>query len=304
MSARIIAIAVLLATLATPCAWAVEINPVLGKAGEFSISEVDLERFINNQSPETQQQLAAKPELKAGLVEELLLIKAIARQAKKEGYDRKPEFREQLGYLIDDFLARDYLAKVVVAGVTVSEEALQKYYQEHEKNFLLPESARVRHIFVKAAAALPEEEKKKAFAKAEGLLQRLQKGEDFAKVVAEASEDSDTAGKGGDLGVISPGKTNSTEFEKAVFSLKVGETSAVITSSYGYHIVRVEEKSPGRVAPFAEAKVYISGILKKEYEQKKAQEFMAKTAKESGLEVFRERIVVPEKEETVKMPGK
>jgi peptidyl-prolyl cis-trans isomerase C len=304
MSARIITIAALLAALAAPVAVAEEFNPVLGKVGDFSISEIDLERIIASLPPEAQQQLAAKPELKVAMVQELLLKKATARQARKEGFDKKPEFREQLSYLIDDFLSMDYVAKVVIAGVTVPEEDLQKYYKEHEKDFLVSETARLRHIFIKAGAAAPEDEKQKAHAKAEALLQRLQKGEDFAKVAAEASEDSDNAAKGGDLGVISPGKTNSAEFEKAAFTLKTGETSGIITTPYGYHIVKVDEKSPSRVATFAETKGYITAILKKELEQKKVQEFMDKVAKESGLEVFTDRIAGAVKEGAREKPDK
>lgn len=289
-SARIITIAALLVTLAVTGVRADEINPILGKVGDFSISEIDLERIIAGQTAEMQQQLSLKPELKAGLVEELLLKKAIARQAKKEGYDRKPEFREKLSYLVDDFLARDYLTRVVLAGIAVPDDELQKYYKEHAKDFQLPETYRLRHIFINASGAAAEDDKKKAYAKAEALLLRLNKGDDFAKVAAEASEDSNTAAKGGDLGVITSGKTNSAEFEKAAFALKSGETSGIITTPFGYHIIRCEEKNEARTASFAETKEFIAATLKKELEQQKIQEFMEKVAKESGLEVYTDRI--------------
>ena len=298
MSARFVTISALMIALAAPLAGAEEINPILGKAGDFSISEVDLDRLIALEPPDTQKQLATKPELKAGLLEELLLKKAIARQARKEGHDKKPEFREQLSYVVDDFISRDYLAKVVLAGITVPEEELQKFYKEHEKDFLVPETVRASHIFIKAPAAATDEEKKTARLRAEALLLRLQKGEEFSRIVTEGSEDSDTVGKGGDLGVISPGKTNSADFEKAVFSLKAGETSGIVTTPYGFHIVRVYEKSPGKIAPFAETKEYITAVLKKELEQKKAQEFMIKIAKESGLEIYVDRIAGVKKEES------
>lgn len=302
MSTRLITITALIAALAAPLATADEINPVLGKVADFSITEIDLERIVATQSPETQQQFAAKPELKAGLIQELLLKKAIARQARKEGYDKKPDFREQLSFLVDDFLTREYMSKAVLAGITVPEEEMQKYYKEHEKDFLLPETVKLRHIFIKAAETATDDEKKKGLVRSEGLLKRLKQGEDFAKVAAEASEDTETAAKGGELGVISPGKTNSVEFEKAVFALKAGEISGIITTPYGYHIVRVDEKNAGRLATLAEAKSYIINILKKELEQKSAREFMEKIAKESGLEVFSDRISGVKTESSGKKP--
>src|SRR6185369_14939533 len=206
-----------LVALAAPYAAAEEINPVLGKVGDFSIRETDLDRLIAGQSPQTQKQLQEKPELKTSLVRDLLLRKAVANKARKEGYDRKPEYREKLPYLIDEFLSGEYLAKVIVADVKIPEEELKSYYKEHEKDFLLPETVKARHIFIQLSPKSTETEKAAVQKKAEEILARLKKGEDFAKVAAESSEDADTAKNGGELGLLTPGKTNSEEFEKAAF---------------------------------------------------------------------------------------
>ena len=212
--------------------------------------------------------------------------KAIATRARKEGFDRKPEFREQLSLLVDEFLAREYLTKVVLADIKISAEALQQYYKEHEKEFLLAETVKARHIFIQLPTKATPEEKVTAEAKAAAILARLKKGEDFAKVAAEVSEDADTAKKGGDLGVLTPGKTNSEEFEKAAFPLKSGAISAVITTPFGLHIIKADEKTKQRTASFEDSRGYIEAILKKEYEQKKGEEFIAALLKESGLEVI------------------
>jgi parvulin-like peptidyl-prolyl isomerase len=279
-----------LVALAAPYAAAEEINPVLGKVGDFSIRETDLDRLIAGQPPQAQQQLQEKPELKVSLVRDLLLKKAIAMKARKEGYDRKPEYRERLSYLVDEFLSGEYLAKVVVADVKVPEEELKSYYKEHEKDFLLPEKVKARHIFIQLAATATETEKAAARKKAEEILARLKKGEDFVKVAAETSEDADTAKNGGELGLLTPGKTNSEEFEKAAFALKSSETSEIVQTPFGLHIIKADEKSEKRTASFEEAKAYIAELLKKEHENRKASEFAEKTIKESGLEVFAEKI--------------
>lgn len=70
--------------------------------------------------------------------------------------------------------------------------------------------------------------------------------------------------KRGDLGIIKKGQTI-PEFEKIIFKLKPGEISRPIRSSYGYHIVKVEEKIPERILPFEEVK----DLVKKDYLQKK-----------------------------------
>lgn len=275
-----------LISFSAPFALADEINPVLGKVGDFSIRATDLDRLIAAQPEQAQKQLQEKPELKSSLVRDLLLKKAIAMQARKDGYDKQPDYREKLSYLVDDFLAQEYLAKVVLADIKVSEDEMKKYYQEHEKDFLLTESVRARHIFIQLSAKVSDEEKAAARKKAEELLARLKKGEDFAKVALESSDDADTAKNGGELGLLTPGRTNSEEFEKAAFALKSGETSEIVQSPFGFHIIKADEKTEKRIATFAESKNYIEAVLKKELEQKKGEAFVAKIYRESGLEVF------------------
>lgn len=269
-------------------ALAEEINPVIGKVGDFVLREADLERLLSYQSPEALQKLQADPAQRAEIVRQLLLTKAVAARSRKEGFDKKPEVKEELGYVIDNYLADQYLRKVVTADVTIPEEELKKYYAEHEKDFLVPESARVRHIYFEAAKDATPEVKEKAKSKAEAVLKQLKDGADFAAVARVSSEDAESAAKGGDLGVLTPGKTNSKEFEKAAFALKAGETSPVVETPFGYHIIRVEEKTEQRTASFDEAKDYIRSTLKGQFEQKKAREFLDKLAKEAGLEVVQQ----------------
>lgn len=292
---NIVTIAALLA-LCAPFSFAEEINPVLGKVGDFSIREADLDRLIAGQPPQAQKQLQEKPELKNSLVRDLLLKKAIATKARKDGYDKKPEYREKLSYLVDDFLAQEYLARVVLADIKVAEDELRKYYQDHEKEFFIAETLKARHIFIQLSAKATEDEKIAAQKKAEDILARLKKGEDFAKIAAETSDDAESAKKGGELGILAPGKTNSEEFEKAAFALKSGETSGIVQSPFGFHLIKADEKTEKRTATFAESRSYIESIMKKELEQKKGEEFVEKIFKESGLEVIADKVAAEPKD--------
>jgi peptidyl-prolyl cis-trans isomerase C len=303
MIIRVLLLMVIGGGLAAIGADAEEINPVVGKSGAVSLRESDLTRLISYQSPEVQKKLQDEPEQRVNLVRQLLTTNAIATKARSAGFDKKPEVMEQLGYLIDQFLAQEYLLKVVTASVTVPDGDLKKYYKEHEQEFLLPEKVTARHIFIEVSKESGPEAKAKAQARADGILLRLKKGEDFAKLAKEVSDDADSAAKGGALGVIAPGKTNSEEFEKAAFALKAGEISAVIATPFGYHIIKVDERQERRTASFEEAREYIAATLKRELEQKKAQEFVDKTTKDAGVEVFAEKITGVKKE-TIGKEGK
>ena len=190
--------------------------------------------------------------------------------------------------MFDNFISQEYLVKVVTAGVTVPEEELKKYYREHEQDFMLPEQIKVRHILIASPKEAPPEEKEKARTRAEAVLQRLNRGEDFAKLAGEVSEDQNSAPKGGELAPITHGKTNSEEFEKAAFALKTGQTSGIVDTSYGFHIIRLDERQEKQSTPFGEAREFISNTLKAELEQKKAREFMEQAVKDAGMVVYGE----------------
>jgi len=289
MTIRVLLLVAVIGALFTGGVYAEELNPVVGKAGDFVLREADLERLISAQPPELQRKLQAEPQQRLNLVRQVLIAKAVAARAKKEGLDKKPEVKEQLSYLVDQYLAQEYIRKTVAANVAVPDEELKKFYDEHVKDFLLPETAKVRHIFVKVPGDASAEVKGKARSKAEELLQRVKKGEDFAKLAKEISEDEDSAEKGGELGTLSPGKTNSEAFEKVVFALKAGELSPIVETPFGFHIVRVDERTENRTAAFDEVKEFIRNKLRGEIEQKKVQEFLDKLVKEAGLEVAEEK---------------
>jgi len=266
-----------------------EINPVLGKTGDFVLRESDLDRILATQPAAVQKRFQEDPQQQAALIKEILVKKSVVLKAKKAGFDRKPEIKEQLGYVFDNYIAQEYLAKVVTAGGTVADKDLKKYYQEHEKDFLLPEQIKVRHILIASLKEAAPEDREKARTRAEAVLQRLNKGEDFAKLAIEVSEDQISAPKGGELDPITLGKTNSEEFEKAAFALKPGQVSGIVATSYGFHIIKMEERQEKRTAPFAEARDYINSRLKSELEQKKAREFVEQAVKDAGMEIYVEK---------------
>lgn len=268
-----------------------DFNPVVGKIGEFVLREADLERLVSHQSPEIQKSLA-DPGQRASFVRQILLTKGAAERAKKDGFHRTPEIKEQLSYLVDNYLAQEYIRKTVLAKVTVPDEEIRQYYKEHQGDFLLPPEAEARHIFFELPDDIAPEKKREIRDKAEAVLVQIRKGDDFDRLARDHSQDAETAAKGGNLGVISPGKTNSREFESELFSLKKGETSEVVETPFGFHIIRVDEMKEQRTASLEEAWGYIENLLKGQYEQRKGQEFLDLVAKEGGMDVAGEKPVV------------
>jgi peptidyl-prolyl cis-trans isomerase D len=169
-----------------------------------------------------------------------------------------PEKRDYLVYLVDQ--------EKVAASLTINEADLRRAYSEQRERFRIPERVRVRHILLKTADK-PQNEVKAIRARIDDLLKQAKGGADFAALAQKNSDDTASAAKGGDIDWVTRGQTV-PEFEKAAFSLKVGQLSDVITTVYGFHILVVEQKELAHMRTFDE----VRGDLQKEVQQTRASE--------------------------------
>jgi peptidyl-prolyl cis-trans isomerase D len=138
--------------------------------------------------------------------------------------------------------------------VSVNDAQLKAYFEEQKaktpERFTQAERRRVRHILLQVAD--PKEDAA-AKAKAESILKRAQGGEDFAKLAKEFSQDTGSAGQGGDLG-FSERKVWVAPFGDAAFSMKEGEIRGPVKTQFGYHILKLEGIQPTAVKTFEEGK--------------------------------------------------
>ena len=157
-------------------------------------------------------------------------------------------------------------------GVSVSEEDLKKYYTENQGRFTAPEERRASHILIKADKSAPAAERAKAKAKAEDLLaQWKNKSAAFADLARNNSGDPGSADKGGDLDFFARGAMVKP-FEDAAFSLKPGETSSVVETDFGYHIIQVTGSRGGETRSFEAVRAEIEDENKKQLAQAKFSE--------------------------------
>jgi peptidyl-prolyl cis-trans isomerase C len=134
----------------------------------------------------------------------------------------------------------------------VPESEIKAYYAANPSQFQVGERAKVSHILIRVPPPGDAAAKAGARAKAEKVLARIKKGEDFGRVASEVSEDQGTAPQGGLLdpftrGVMAP------PFEEAAFTLKPGELSTVVETQFGYHILLLHERPPPFTEPLEQA---------------------------------------------------
>jgi len=137
----------------------------------------------------------------------------------------------------------------ISAGIEVSEEDLQQYYEENIDRFRSETERRSSHILISTDAASDDE----ALSLANDLLSRINAGEDFAALAQEFSDDPGSGANGGDLGWTTSG-VFVAEFEAALFELSEGQVSLPVRTEFGYHLIRLDEIRPGAERPLADVR--------------------------------------------------
>jgi peptidyl-prolyl cis-trans isomerase D len=179
----------------------------------------------------------------------------------------------------------------VEAGIQVSQDELRDYYDQHRDQYRTPDQVKVSHILIKSPLPGPDgkvDEKGVAEAqhRAEDLLKQIKAGANFEDLAKKYSEDPGSAKQGGSLGWIGRGQTM-PEFEKVAFSLPKGQTSDVVKSSIGFHIIRIDDKREAQVKTLDEVKGDIEPILKQQKAQLVVQtkaDDLLKQARTEGLD--------------------
>ena len=143
-------------------------------------------------------------------------------------------------------------AAAIELDSTVDEAQIEAFYTEQSDRFVVPEERRARHILI-STTDTDEATVQAARDKVTQVVARLEAGEDFATVAAESSDDVASAGTGGDLGFFGRG-IMAPEFEEAVFALQVGERSAPVQTTFGFHVIELLETKPEQRTPLAEVR--------------------------------------------------
>ncbi|HEV8394492.1 MAG TPA: peptidyl-prolyl cis-trans isomerase [Vicinamibacterales bacterium] len=140
--------------------------------------------------------------------------------------------------------------------VVVPPTDIQRYYNDNIQQYQTPEQIRASHILLKTEGKDEAAVKKRA----EALLARVKGGADFAELAKNESEDEGSKKSGGDLGFFGKGRMV-PEFETAAFAMQPGQTSDLVRSQFGFHIIRVVEKKAGETRPLDQVRQQIQDQL-------------------------------------------
>jgi peptidyl-prolyl cis-trans isomerase C len=250
-------------------------DPLLAKVNGVEIHQSDLavaEQEAGQIPPMSED---AKRDYLVTFMADLVLV---SKAAEEQKIDATPEFKTKMEFEKRKLLMSDLLASVGKAALTDAAE--KKVYADAVKQMGNEEEVHARHILIRAPAG---DEKASAAAKAkiEAIIVRLKKGEDFATVAKETTEDPSGKANGGDLGYFTK-EQMVPEFADVAFKLKKGEISGPVHTQFGWHVIKVEDTRIKPPPTFDEVKQQIEQFV-----QRKAQaDLVQKLRGEAKIEKF------------------
>jgi peptidyl-prolyl cis-trans isomerase D len=167
-----------------------------------------------------------------------------------------PETRK-LNYL-------SFTADQLPGGIPHASDAdIQAYYNAHQPQYSVKEQVKARHILISVPQGSDAKVDAAAKVKAEDVLKQVKAGGNFSELAAKYSDDPGSKNSGGELGTFEKGKMVPA-FEKAAFALQPGQTSDLVKTDFGYHIIQVEQHDQAHVKTLAEVKDEITRVLEQQ----------------------------------------
>jgi peptidyl-prolyl cis-trans isomerase D len=177
-------------------------------------------------------------------------------------------------------------SKVPGGKPQVGDAEVQTYYTSHEAEYKTEEEVKTRHILIASKAGADAQSDAAAKAKAQDVLKQLLGGANFADLAKKFSEDPGSKDTGGELPLI-PTSGLDPAYAKAAMALNPGQTSGLVKSAFGYHIIQTEQKQAAGFKPLAEVKDSIVQAIQQQKQGAAEQQFaqeLADQARKQGLD--------------------
>ena len=254
-----------------------------GKQKEGYVAKID-SKVISKEDVKAQMKMLPEiaiqhfqgPEGLTKFVDELVKKEMLYLEAQKRGMDKDKEFQKKVEEFKKITLINDLLDKEIEHSPKVTDEDIKGYYEKNKEDFLINKQIRISHIFIKTEDELNQ------------VKQRIDKGEDFAKIASEMSADKASSKVGGDIGFIKKGEL-APELENVVFTMRKGQVSAPVKVKDGFRIIKVTDIK-GNLVEFDKVKGLINQRLIAEKQRESFEKFMEKIKKNYKIDINKDEI--------------
>lgn len=241
---------------------------VLATVAGQPITEEELQAFLNN-VPREQQPYINNPQFRDQCLEQLISLHLFAQMGEEMKLEETEEFQQILKNAKKDILAQ-LAMRETMKGVEVSDEEVKAYYDANSQQFKKGATVSAKHI-------LTDSEEK-----CQTILASILNGEKTFEDAAKEFSTCPSGARGGDLGQFGRGQMVK-EFEDVAFAAEIGEVKGPVKTQFGYHLIKVENRTEESVASFDEVKETIRRSLVQQKQNAKYME-QVNVLKEKYLE--------------------
>ena len=221
-------------------------DKVLATVSNKTITLSDF-KFRMSKLPAYYQAIAEKDRKR--YLEDMIVETLFYEAAVRKGLNRDREVNDLLNEAKKKIMVGKFVKVEVDDKIRVSEDEMRKFYEENKSSFKTPAMWRASHILVGTDQ------------EARAILDELAKGAKFEDLARQKSMDA-TSSRGGDIGYFRTGQLVG-DFEKACITLSPGQTSDVVHTQFGYHVIKLTDKKDAGVGSYEDAKAVIETELKK-----------------------------------------
>jgi peptidyl-prolyl cis-trans isomerase C len=229
-------------------------DPLVAKVNGVEIHQSDLDIIETEAGQIPPMTPDAKKDYLVSFMTDMILV---SKKAQDEKLGDSPEFAKRMQFNRNKLLMSALLDKTGKDALT--DAAMHAVYDDAVKQMPAEEEVHARHILVRVAAG-DDKASKAAEDKIKAVIARLKKGEDFAKVAAEVTEDPSGKANGGDLGFFTK-EQMVPEFADVAFSLDKGKISDPVKTQFGWHVIKVEDKRQKAPPSFDEVKPQLESFV-------------------------------------------
>jgi peptidyl-prolyl cis-trans isomerase C len=266
----------------------------LVRVNDVAISLEEFRQMSEQQPLEGKMRLLNEKGLRDYLDNYVINREVLYQEAKQKGLDKNKAIKMKVEDLRRAMVIDALLEQVLKGKSEVSDNEIQKYYQENRSRFTEPLEINIRHIVVNSESALKE------------VLKRLAEGGSFEKIASLYNVDKSRE-NGGNLGYIRRGQLAPTfaQFEEVAFSLqKRGDTSEVVKTPLGYHIIQLLETRGTALKPFNAVKEKIRFFLQAKKRQEAYLEYIKDVRSRAKIMINEKLWAEEEKREGKSIEGK
>ncbi|OGL46421.1 MAG: hypothetical protein A2161_05450, partial [Candidatus Schekmanbacteria bacterium RBG_13_48_7] len=255
---------------------------IIAQIGERIITDRDFQKRLDQIPSYARDQFKTQAQ-KLEFLKQYIASELMYDTAKRKGLDKDPEIEQQVFETKKALIVQKLLKEEIQSQIKTGESDLELYFQAHKDDYRIKDRRHVRHILCK--------NRDSAFT----IRNRILKGEDFEKTAKLESLDTESSGKGGDLGFITedgyiPGIGKSEPFIKAVFKLKPNEISEPVQTDKGFHIIQLVELQTGRDVAYEEVKDRVNQDYTRMKQEEYYKQLIDRMLKAENVKIFDDKI--------------